>query len=77
MSDGRINVAILDSGGGECGIDHFGVKLDSPDEVKAGLAKHRTEAKASPPGRAAEQRIVDPDGNRIDLSVQGFLMERV
>lgn len=76
MTDGRINIAILDLGG-EDGIDHFGVKLDSMDEVAAGLAKHNVKARPKPPGRAAEHGITDPDGNRIDLSVRGFLRERV
>lgn len=77
LSDGNINIAILKNRGGETGLNHFGVKLDSMDEVKTGLAKHGAEPEARPAGRAAEQRIVDPDGNEVDLSVQGFLMEKV
>jgi catechol 2,3-dioxygenase-like lactoylglutathione lyase family enzyme len=76
MSDGHINIAILDLGGDNC-IDHFGVKLESMDEVASGLGKHNTTAHRKPPGRAAEYGIKDPDGNRIDLSVGGFLRERV
>jgi catechol 2,3-dioxygenase-like lactoylglutathione lyase family enzyme len=76
MTDGHINIAILDLGG-ENGIDHFGVKLESMDEVADGLAKTDTKARPKPPGRAAEYGIKDPDGNRIDLSVRGFLGERV
>jgi hypothetical protein len=76
MSDGHINIAIFDLGG-DNGIDHFGVKLESMDEVAAGLAKHNSTPRRKPPGRAAEYGIKDPDGNRIDLSVRGFLGERV
>lgn len=76
MSDGHINIAILDLGG-DNGLDHFGVKIDSIDEVAAGLARHNSKARPKPPGRGAEYGITDPDGNGIDLSVRGFLRERV
>jgi Glyoxalase/Bleomycin resistance protein/Dioxygenase superfamily len=76
MSDGRINISILNIGG-ENGLDHFGIKLDSIDEVAAGLARHNVEPKKKPKGRGAEYGIKDPDGNRIDLSVQGFMRARV
>ena len=75
MSDGHINIAILPLGG-DNGLDHFGVKIDSLDEVAAGLEKHQQKARPKPPGRGAEFGIHDPDGNRIDLSVTGFLRER-
>ena len=76
MTDGHINIAILNLGG-DSGIDHFGVKIDSIDEVAAGLEKHNVTAKKKPPGRGAEYGIKDPDGNGIDLSVTGFLRERI
>ena len=75
LSDGHINIAVLNSNGGPCGVEHFGVKIETPDEVKEGLAKYATGTKASPGGRAAEHRLSDPDGNQIDLSVQGFMQE--
>ena len=75
MTDGHINIAILNLGG-DNGIDHFGVKLDSIDEVAAGLEQHNVTPKKKPPGRGAEYGIRDPDGNGIDLSVTGFLRER-
>ena len=73
LSDGHINIAILKPNGLPTGIEHFGVKIDSLDEVKPGLARYDAEIAARPAERAAENRLADPDGNQIDLSVQGFL----
>lgn len=75
MSDGRINVSILNLGGKD-GLDHFGVKIDSMDQVAGGLAKHNITPQPKPPGRGAEFGIHDPDGNGIDISVHGFMRER-
>jgi hypothetical protein len=75
MSDGHVNISILNLGG-ENRVDHFGVKIDSMDEVAAGLAKHKITPKPKPPGRGAEYGIRDPDGNGIDLSVHGFMREQ-
>jgi catechol 2,3-dioxygenase-like lactoylglutathione lyase family enzyme len=72
LSDGHINVAILNTNGGPEGIEHFGVKLESADDA-GGLAKHAERRDAA--GIAAEHRVTDPDGNQVDLSVKGF-MER-
>jgi hypothetical protein len=76
MSDGRVNVSILNLGG-KTGLDHFGVKIDSMDQVTPGLTKHSTKTHPKPPGRGAEYGIKDPDGNGIDLSVHGFMREEV
>ena len=73
LSDGHINIAVLRTNGAPSGIEHFGVKIDSLDEVKDGLAKYNAEIAARPADRAAESRLSDPDGNQIDLSVQGFM----
>jgi catechol-2,3-dioxygenase len=73
LSDGHINIALLNTNGAPVGIEHFGVKIESLDEVKAGLAKHSSGLEGRPPDRAAEERISDPDGNAIDLSVRGFM----
>ena len=73
LSDGHINIAILKPNGLPTGIEHFGGKIDSLAEVKPGLARYDAEIAARPAERAAENRLADPDGNQIDLSVQGFL----
>jgi catechol 2,3-dioxygenase-like lactoylglutathione lyase family enzyme len=75
MSDGHINVAILNTNGAPAGVNHFGVKIDSLDEVREGLARHDQTLKKSPADRAVEMRITDPDGNEIDLSVSGWLSQ--
>jgi catechol 2,3-dioxygenase-like lactoylglutathione lyase family enzyme len=73
LSDGHINIAVLKNNGEPTGINHFGVKIDSLDEVRPGLAKHNQPIEGRPAERAAEQRVADPDGNQIDLSVGGFM----
>ncbi|HEY4134302.1 MAG TPA: VOC family protein [Alphaproteobacteria bacterium] len=74
LTDGHINIAILNTNGAPAGVEHIGVKVESMDEVKDGLAKYGVALEARPAdNRAAEQRVVDPDGNSIDLSVRGFM----
>lgn len=73
LSDGHINIAILNTYGAAGGFDHIGVKIDSLEEVTQGLAKYDTTIAERPADRAAENRVSDPDGNQIDLSVQGFM----
>ena len=73
LTDGRINIAVLNTNGLHSGIEHFGIKIESMDEVKEGLGKYGVEIEARPAGRAAETRLADPDGNQIDLSVNGFM----
>jgi catechol 2,3-dioxygenase-like lactoylglutathione lyase family enzyme len=73
LSDGHINLALLNTNGAPSGIDHFGVKIDSLGEVEQGLSKYEAEIAGRPAERAAEKRVSDPDGNLIDLSVQGFM----
>ncbi|HTI88234.1 MAG TPA: VOC family protein [Alphaproteobacteria bacterium] len=70
LSDGHINVAILNTNGSPEGIEHFGVKLDAADDA-GGLSQHAERRDAT--GIAAEHRVKDPDGNLIDLSVKGFM----
>jgi catechol 2,3-dioxygenase-like lactoylglutathione lyase family enzyme len=70
LSDGHINVAILNANGAPEGFEHIGVKLDSADDA-GGLAKHAERRDAT--GIAAEHRVQDPDGNPIDLSVKGYM----
>jgi catechol 2,3-dioxygenase-like lactoylglutathione lyase family enzyme len=75
LSDGHINIAILNTYGAASGLDHIGVKIDSLDEVEQGLAKYDGAIADRPADRAAEKRVSDPDGNQIDLSVQGFMAQ--
>lgn len=73
LTDGRINFAILMPNGQPVGIEHFGVKIDSLDEVKSKLTGYDTAIGGRPAARAAENRLSDPDGNQFDLSVKGFM----
>ena|SRR5581483_4017296 len=73
LSDGHINIAILNKYDYAAGLEHFGVKIDSLSEVQPGLAKYDIAVGDRPPDRAAEMRVKDPDGNEIDLSVKGFM----
>lgn len=74
LSDGHINIAILRTNGMTPGVEHIGVKVDSMDDVKEGLAKYGVILEPRPDdNRAAEQRVLDPDGNSVDLSVRGFM----
>jgi hypothetical protein len=55
---------ILDSDGRPNGIWHFGCLVPSLDPINAITPVHQGE---SAPGRHAENYIVDPHGNRIDV----------
>jgi catechol-2,3-dioxygenase len=77
LSDGHINIALLNTNGSPSGIDHFGVKIESLGEVEQGLSKYDTAIEGRPAERAAEKRVSDPDGNQIDLSVRGFMARGV
>jgi hypothetical protein len=73
LSDGHINIALLNANGSTSGLEHFGVKIDSLGEVETGLSKYDVPIEGRPAERAAERRVRDPDGNQIDLSVRGFM----
>jgi catechol 2,3-dioxygenase-like lactoylglutathione lyase family enzyme len=75
LSDGHINIAILNKYDYRAGVEHIGVKIANLGEVEAGLAKYDVSLEGRPADRAAEMRVSDPDGNLIDLSVQGFMAE--
>jgi predicted enzyme related to lactoylglutathione lyase len=73
LSDGHINIALLNKYDAPSGIEHFGVKIESVGEVESGLAKYAGSLEQRPTNRPAEMRVIDPDGNQIDLSVTGFM----
>ncbi|MGE5538551.1 MAG: VOC family protein [Gemmatimonas sp.] len=70
LSDGHINLSILNARDGDEGLEHFGVKLDSADEIAAAASQALGRDES---GNAAEHRMTDPDGNMFDVSVKGFL----
>jgi catechol-2,3-dioxygenase len=77
LSDGHINIALLNAYDSPAGLEHFGVKIDSLGEVEQGLAKYDVAIGARPADRGAEMRVSDPDGNQIDLSVHGFMAKEL
>jgi catechol 2,3-dioxygenase-like lactoylglutathione lyase family enzyme len=75
LSDGYINLAILPSGDGEEGLDHFGFQVEDAEEVsRAAKVAGAIQGLESNPrdGRFAEFNIRDPVGTRVDLSEQGW-----
>lgn len=77
LSDGHLTLAVLRhklEGEAACGINHFGFKVDSIDQMSDILVGDGLEEpKARPAHRPyAEYRAVDPDGNQFDLSEHGY-----
>jgi len=82
LSDGHINLAIIpieperkvEANELKPGLYHFGFEVDDV----AGLRRVCEELGAKspidkrPPNREAEYRVLDPDGNPIDLSQHGW-----
>jgi catechol 2,3-dioxygenase-like lactoylglutathione lyase family enzyme len=80
LSDGYMNLAILPSHGDperkvSVGINHFGFQVDDMQTAET-LALEHGAAKAPfelpKDGRFAETFILDPDGQRVDLSQDGW-----
>jgi hypothetical protein len=80
LSDGYINLAILPSHGDPerpvaVGINHFGFQVEDLAATEAAaLGAGASEAPFALPkdGRFAEKFILDPDGQRVDLSEDGW-----
>ncbi len=77
LSDGYFNVALLLNRGGQTpnGLYHFGFEVDDGEAIMdkveaAGIRRPRAR-----PGHIsyAEQRTMDPEGNLIDVSENGYL----
>ena len=76
MTDGYITLALLENkaDGRPSGLNHFGFKIDSHEEIEGKLEKAGVKGPAKRPADRpyAETRATDPDGNNFDLSVLGF-----
>jgi catechol 2,3-dioxygenase-like lactoylglutathione lyase family enzyme len=76
LSDGTINLAILPARGRKEGLYHFGFKVDDInstfEKAKANGAAAELPKELPRDGRFAEVFIMDPGGNRIDLSEEGW-----
>jgi catechol 2,3-dioxygenase-like lactoylglutathione lyase family enzyme len=55
------------------GINHFGFVVDKLDDVLPKLPPDLQFGESPQNGRPAEMRVIDPWGNRFDLSSRGFL----
>ncbi len=85
MSDGTINIALLDRKGRplghegkepKYGIDHFGIWVDDIDDacekVEAAGATHVLGNKSDDPNTFYEVKYRDPQGNLFDLTANGW-----
>jgi catechol 2,3-dioxygenase-like lactoylglutathione lyase family enzyme len=55
------------------GINHYGFLVDNVEKTLSRLDSSLQRGDTPQNGRPAEMRIVDPWGNRVDLSARGFL----
>ncbi len=69
LSDGFVDVALINSARLPWGINHFGFQVES---VKAIEESAQTTAVSNVYGAVAESWIKDPEGNRVDVSVDGW-----
>jgi catechol-2,3-dioxygenase len=75
LSDGSINLALNPVyAGREAGLYHFGFEVEDLENLKKKLkaAGAGSEVQRRPRNREAEYRVLDPDGNPIDLSTRGW-----
>ncbi|MEK9684557.1 MAG: VOC family protein [Rhodospirillaceae bacterium] len=76
MSDGYITLALLPNGavGKPNGLNHFGFEIDDQDEYARRIEAFGLKGPVKRPDDRpyAETRVCDPEGNNIDLSVNGF-----
>jgi catechol-2,3-dioxygenase len=75
LSDGAINLALNPVyAGREAGLYHLGFEVEDLETLKKKLkdAGASSEVQRRPRNREAEYRVLDPDGNPIDLSTHGW-----
>jgi catechol 2,3-dioxygenase-like lactoylglutathione lyase family enzyme len=82
LTDGHINLAIIPIGPEReieglqlhTGINHFGFEVEDVAAVREACKNLNaaTGVDKRPPNREAEYRVLDPDGNPIDLSQHGW-----
>jgi hypothetical protein len=69
LSDGHICLALINTRTQTPGLNHFGFLVGSIPEIEE--AAHST-AQDNVPGARAEKWIRDPEGNRVDISEDGW-----
>jgi catechol 2,3-dioxygenase-like lactoylglutathione lyase family enzyme len=55
------------------GINHYGFLVDNVDKVLSKIGGNLQRGQTPQDGRPAEMRVVDPWGNKIDISAKGYL----
>lgn len=79
ITDGYIEVALIQAKSGKPGINHFGftLELDEKTAVYAKIREHGVEPRVANPDRPyVEDFMIDVDGNKVDLSTKGLSLER-
>ncbi len=69
LSDGYVGVALISNPNMPWGINHFGFQVDSVSTIEE-VAE--TTAVANSMAAVGESWIKDAEGNRVDLSVEGW-----
>src|SRR5438128_10154704 len=69
LSDGFVDLALINTDRLPWGINHFGFQVESVKEIEE---KAQTTAEANVFGAVAESWIKDPEGNRVDASEHGW-----
>lgn len=69
LSDGFVGVALINAERLPWGIHHFGFQVESVESIEESA---QTTANANTPGAVAESWITDPEGNRVDVSEEGW-----
>ena len=75
LSDGDLNLAIVDQGAGvKAGLYVLGFDIDDMEDFQERLRKAgaSSDPQPMPKDHDAEYRVLDPDGNLLDLSMHGW-----
>jgi catechol 2,3-dioxygenase-like lactoylglutathione lyase family enzyme len=79
ITDGYIEVALIEKKSGATGINHFGFTLEPEEkmDVYAKIRAHGVEPHLANPDRPyVEDYMIDVVGNKVDLSTKGLSVER-
>jgi len=69
LSDGHVCLALISTTRQPPGLNHFGFQVES---IKAIEETAHTTANENVPGARAESWIRDPEGNRVDITEEGW-----
>ena len=69
LSDGHVGLALISNADMPYGINHFGFQVDDVGTIEETA---ETKAVANTAAAVAESWIKDAEGNRVDVSVEGW-----